>query len=90
MATYKVAHVTEQGQQVILILVNRSFGSLSNADQKEAFQALQACATAADLAGHVALVWETGSYGPTQWQAFLGSLSYRNVLASINRELTCG
>lgn len=92
--TFQVAHVREQGQQVILIVVNSAFGRMGSSEQQRQYAALQRCATAAGMAGTVALVWEDGdrlvTYGPTQWQAFLQSLDPLTVQASINKQLTCG
>jgi hypothetical protein len=92
--TYQVAHIREQGQQVILIVVDSSFTSLGTTAQKQQYALLQRCASAAGLAGAVALVWITGgrlaSYGPTPWRSFLQGLDPLTLQANINRTLTCG
>lgn len=93
--TFQVAHVREQGQQVILIVVNSSFGRMGTSEQQQQYAQLQLCATNAGMAGTVALVWDAGggrlgTYGPTQWQRFLQSLSPLTVQSSINKKLTCG
>ena len=93
--TFQVAHVQEQGQQVILILVSPAFSRLGSSQQQQQYGALQRCATASGMAGTVALVWDAGggrvgTYGPTRWQGFLESLDPLTVQASINKKLTCG
>ncbi len=91
---FKIAHIKEQGQQMIIIPLDSTFGHKSDAQQIEAVQALQACATAAKLAGHVAVVWPEGSgfkfRAPQGWHPFFRSISYDRILASLNKELTCG
>jgi hypothetical protein len=95
MPTYNVAHIREQGQQMIIIPVDRSFGRKSNTAQNEIRNALQLCSQSAGLAGTVVVVWEAGSgrmgfLGPVQWQSFFSHLTLQEVAANFNRKLTCG
>lgn len=94
-ATYQVAHIQEQGQQVILIIVNSSFGRMGGSEQQQQYSLLQQCANKAGMAGTAALIWDAGSgrlgtYGPKEWQRFLQSLNPLTVQSSINKKLTCG
>ena len=94
MPKYQVAHIREQGQDIIIILVNRSFTHMSSAEQEAQSQILQECATSAGLAGTVVPVWDAGNrrlafYAPREWQTFFRGLTLAFVSANINKELTC-
>ena len=94
METFEVAHVREQGVDLIITVVSPSFGHKSNSDQESATLALQACAESAGLAGTVVPVWEESGgrlrfYAPTRWHSFFQSLDPLTLAASINRKLTC-
>lgn len=93
--TFEVAHIRQQGQDIILIVVDASFARKSSSDQQSTYAALQACASNAGLAGTVALAWDGGSgrmkfYGPSAWNQFLASLDPNTLAANINKKLTCG
>ena len=94
MTTYDVAHIKEQGIDLIIIVVDSSFGLKTPDEQQGITMALQECATAADLAGTVVPVWDAGAgqmgfFAPTNWRPFLSSIDLAFVAANINRELTC-
>ncbi len=94
MSQYKIAHIREQGQDMILIPLERSYGSRSNSEQNEIRDALQIYARSAGLAGSVVTVWDAGGgrmgfLGPSQWRPFLSSIGLNQVFASINKTLTC-
>jgi virulence-associated protein VagC len=56
MTTYKIAHIHEQGQDLIIVPLDQRFDH-TNDEQKAEFAAhLQRCATSAGLKGHVVLV----------------------------------
>lgn len=92
MATFEVAYIRHQGQDVILVVVSPTFGSRSSTDQAQTLGGLEIAAHQAGLAGHVALVWNNGgrvmSYGPQQWSGFLQSLTWPLIAANVNRSLT--
>jgi hypothetical protein len=94
MATYKVAHLHEQGVDMIIVPLSSSFGNRSNAEQSEIIAGLEMCASSAGLSGTVIPVWREGSghrfIAPQPWHPFFRSFSYGRILANINRELTCG
>ena len=93
MATYKIAHLREHGQDMIIVPLESSFGSRSDTDQGEFIAALQYCARAAGLAGTVVAVWRSGSshrfIAPPNWHAFFRTLPYSRIIANLNKELTC-
>jgi hypothetical protein len=91
--TFEVAHIREQGENVILIVVSPSFGSRSSSAQAATHTALEIAAHRAGLAGGVALVWDNGgrvmTYGPRQWAGYLQGLSWPYIAANVNRTLRC-
>lgn len=94
MSEYKIAHIHEQGQDLIIIPLESSFGSKSEADQSDVIDALQECATSAGLAGAVIPVWRSGGsvhfIGPPPWHPYLKSLTWNAIMRNINKRLTCG
>lgn len=95
MTTFEVAHVREQGVDLIITLVDSSFGRKSAQEQQNIANAIQTCARAAGMAGTVVPVWEDGRgrmgfWAPRQWHNFFKSLDLVTVAASVNKKLTCG
>jgi hypothetical protein len=94
MPTYNIAHIREQGVDLIIVPLQASFGSKSRSAQNKVQFYLQECATSAGLAGTVIPVWEVGDGGmgflaPPNWHPFLRSINLAFVMANINRKLTC-
>jgi hypothetical protein len=91
--TYKIAHIREQGQDMIIIPVSSSVNSKTQNQQNELLASLQYFSRDAGLAGTVCLVWEVGNrlsfLAPPQWHGFFKSLNMRFVLQNINKKLTC-
>ena len=94
MATYKIAHLREQGIDLIIVPLDSSFGYKSTTDQNAFSGALEACAHNAGLAGTVVPVWMSGNTRhwicPPNWNPFFESLQWDDVLFNLNMELTCG
>jgi hypothetical protein len=94
METFKVAHIHEQGNDIIIVIVNPSFRFMPHEEQNAGINVLQACATSAGLAGIVVPVWQDGNtFGclpPTKWLPFFESLTWPDILRNINGELRCG
>jgi len=89
MPTFKVAHIREQGQDMIIFPLNSAFGRQPETEQQDELAALKYQAHAAGLAGQAVAVWDAGGgrmgfMGPPQWQGFLRSLNLRAVMASVN------
>ena len=94
MPNFDVAHIHEQGQDMIIVPMERSFGHLTHQQQAEQAALLQEYASSAGLAGTVVPVWDAGGgrmafIAPTPWHSFFGSISLRFVAMNINRRLTC-
>ena len=88
MPCFKVAHLPEQGQDMIIVPVNDSFGAKSNEVHRSFIDEVQAAASSAGLRGTIVPVWSRGFIALTPWHPFFRKLSMRTVAANINRELT--
>lgn len=93
MNTFKVAHLREQGQDMIIVLVNPSVGRRPQREQHALTETLQQAASSAGLRGTVAIIWRDGRnvgfIAPRPWHPFFHSNHiYELVLRNINRELT--
>jgi hypothetical protein len=92
MPQFKVAHLREQGQDMIIVPLEASFGSKSDSDQHKIINELQSRSSGANLKGTVVPVWESGGrmgfIAPQPWHPFLRGLSMRDVIANINKELS--
>ncbi len=93
MPRYKVAHVREQGTDLIIVPLEKRFGDKLASEQNAVVMGLQMHANAAGLAGTVVPVWETrnggmGFLAPREWHPFFRSLSLRGVAANLNKEVS--
>jgi hypothetical protein len=94
MSRFLIAHLRQQGQDMIIVPLDRSFGYKSQREQNEITCALQLAASAAGLAGTVVPVWDHGSgrmafIAPSPWRPFFQNLSQPVIGRMINRELIC-
>jgi len=92
MPRYRVAHLRRQGQDMIIVPLDRTFGAKTEHDKKAFVDELQVYAGSAGLAGLVIPVWEGSGGGmnfiaPKQWHPFFQSIGLGFVLENINREL---
>ena len=92
MPSFNVAHIREQGQDMLLFPLDDSFDYKSSTEQNSTVAQLQMRARSAGLAGRAVAVWERGSetrfLGPPQWRGFLQSIDMGFVLANVNREIS--
>ena len=93
MPTFQVAHLHRDGQDVIIVPVDRSFGKRSPSEQARIQEAFQRSAAAADMAGVVVPVWEdaTGRMAfraPPPWHDFFKSIDMVYVATALNRSLS--
>jgi hypothetical protein len=91
MTNLKLAHIREQGQDIIHL--DDNFGRKANAEQHRVSQALQLRARSAGLAGTVVIVWNAGGgrmgfLAPRPWWPFFQNISLSWVAMNINRELS--
>lgn len=94
MSRFQIAHIREQGQDIIIVPLDRSYGYKSNQEQLQIKNAIQLSASAAGLAGTVVPVWDGGAgrmafIAPTPWHRFFQGLSLPVIGRMINRELVC-
>ena len=92
MPHLKVAHINEQGQNMIIFPLDSEFGAKTDADRADLLEELEQRAHAAGLAGRAVAVWERGNsthfIGPRPWHNFLQSISLRWVLSNVNKQLS--
>ena len=93
MPTFKIAHIREQGVDLIIVPLESVFGQKSKSDQDLAIAELQARATEAGLRGAVVAVWDSGGgrmafIAPPKWHPFFKSIDLSFVAANINRSLS--
>lgn len=92
MTDFEVAHINEQGVNIVVVFVDSSMAHKSSEEQNQIAAALQLCAQSAGLAGNIAMVWRGGFWAPRNQHSFFGSAggSYRSLAMRINKKLTCG
>ena len=93
MPNYKIAHIKEQGVDLIIIPLESRFGDMSRVDQERTIADLQIHASDANLAGTVVPVWDSGGgklafIAPQQWHPFFSGLNLVWVYGNLNRELS--
>lgn len=93
MPSVKVAHLREQGQNMIIVPLDSSFGREPQPQQDATIRELQMRASGAGLAGRVVPVWDNGGgrmafIAPQPWHPFFRSLSLQAVWGNVNRELS--
>ncbi|MFM0481037.1 hypothetical protein PQQ81_10965 [Paraburkholderia strydomiana] len=92
MPTFKVAHIREQGVDLIIIPLDSAFGRKMTSDQQDIIADMQVRAQAAGISGTVVPVWDAGGgrmgfIAPTNWHSFFKSLSLPLVAVNINKDL---
>lgn len=93
MPRYKVAHIREQGQDMIIFPLEPRFGHLSDSEQGQELGLLELGANRAGLRGSAVAVWDAGGgrmgfRGPRPWHPFLQVLSLMSVMANLNQEIS--
>jgi hypothetical protein len=93
MPSVNVAHVRQQGVDLIIPPLNHDFGYKTPHDQQEIVGEIQVRARSAGLAGTVVWVWDSGGgrmsfIAPQPWHPFFRGLRLRSVWASVNREIS--
>ncbi len=92
MAKYKIAHIREQGQDMIIVPLDSLFGIKSSAVQNEVYEEFSRRSASAGLRGKVVLIWKNGKntkfIAPRPWISFFKSISYNHILRNINKELS--
>lgn len=92
MPRFNVAHLREQGQDIIIVPLNSSFGTKASNDQRAITADIERHAHGAGLRGTVVPVWDNGGgrmafIAPRPWHSFFTSINLQFVAANINREI---
>lgn len=91
MTALKVAHIQEQGVDMIIVPVNDDFRFKPLSEQENVTLALQRVATGAGLRGTVVPVWNDSGrmafLAPLNWHTFFRSINLPFVWANVNREI---
>ncbi|MFK3663917.1 hypothetical protein ACI2JN_01485 [Ochrobactrum teleogrylli] len=92
MTSLKIAHIREQGQDMIIAPLAGSFEHKTAAEQSAAVNEIQVAARSAGLRGTVVVFWPSGGrmkfIGPRPWHTFLRSLSMQHIQMNLNRTLS--
>jgi hypothetical protein len=90
---FDVAHVREQGQDMIVFPLNSQIQYRSDQERGQMMYALQRCASSARLGGTVVMMWEANGrtmfMAPRQWHGFFSSVDMLWVAKNVNKKLTC-
>lgn len=91
MPSIKVAQLHEQGQDMVIVIMESSFAGASPAQQEATIGQLQARAKASNLKGAVAMVWDANGkmdyLVPQPWHNFFSSITLDDVRSRINAEI---
>lgn len=92
MPTFNIAHLREQGDDVVIIPLEDSFDYRSDQDRHNARLEFQARSANAGLRGDVVLVWNSGGrmkfIAPPNWLSFFQGASMDWVQANVNKTLS--
>lgn len=88
MTSYDVAHIREQGEDLVIIFVSNDFGYIGDTEQSRQMVLFQRAANSARLEGNVVLVWENGFRAPRGYHSYFESVPYNVLLSNINKTLT--
>jgi len=92
MPRYEIAHIQEQGVDIIIIPMDASFGKKSEDAQYKALEELQMRATSAGLAGTVVPVWKVEGQmmflAPPNWHSFFHSINFQFVASHMNKYIS--
>lgn len=92
MPRYKVAHLNQQGVDLIIIPLESSFGAQGQQAQNAELNLLQMKANGAGLKGTVVPVWDNGGgrmgfLAPQNFHPYFQSVNLSFVMGNLNREI---
>jgi hypothetical protein len=93
MPRFRVAHIREQGIDLIIIPLESSFGYKSKDEQDSAINELQIRSNSAGLRGTIVPVWDSGGgrmafIAPQNWHSFFKSINLAWVAGNLNRAIS--
>jgi hypothetical protein len=88
----RVAHIHEQGVDLIIVPLDKSFGTQTPQQQQAGIEQMRMSATLAGLAGDVIPVWDLGDgrmsfIAPKNYHPYFTSINLEFVFANLNSEL---
>jgi hypothetical protein len=91
MPTIKVAQLHEQGQDMVIVIMDPAFAKASPTQQEATIGQLQEKAGASGLKGTIAMVWSFGGkmdyLAPQPWHDFFSSITLEDVRSRLNAEI---
>lgn len=93
MPSLEIAHIREQGQDMVIAPLDDSFHHKTSGQQQDTVAQIQVASSSAGLRGTVVVVWENPSGGmnfiaPRQWHPFFRSISLGWVARNVNKTLS--
>jgi hypothetical protein len=93
MPSVKVAHLNQQGQDMIIVPLDDEFGRKAQQEQQRAIVEIQMHARGAGLRGQVVPVWDNGGgrmafIAPQPWHPFFKSLDLPTVYQNLNKQIS--
>jgi len=92
MPSIQAAQLNEQGQDMVIVVMDPAFARASPTQQEATIAQLQALSRASNLQGTVALVWDAGGrmdyLAPAPWHEFFRGLTLEDVRARLNAEIS--
>src|SRR5258708_36141986 len=90
MPRFKVAHLRQQGQDMVIVPLDSSFGRKIEQEKAEIIEELQVHSRAAGLAGTIVPVWDNGGglmacIGPRPLHPFFSSFHFLCVQRKLNK-----
>lgn len=89
MQRFKVAHIHEQGEDLVIVFVADQLEFFSADQKNQILGAVQLCSRSAGLRGTVALLWSRGVWCEKRLHRFFSSVPFEILYSNINKELTC-
>lgn len=88
----KVAHIREQGVNMVIVPLDASFGRKMQTEQDNIIWQIQRQASSAGLAGQVVPVWDDHGRmafrAPSGWHPFFQSVNLPWVYANLNKQIS--
>ena len=92
MPKVEIAHVSQHGQQMIIVPLDDAFEFKSTSAQSALFQEIKNAASSADLTGEVVIIWQAGGrikfLAPRAWHGFVKNITLQWALSNINQTLS--
>jgi hypothetical protein len=93
MTKYRVAQLPFEGQNVILVPFDRSFGKRPQENKEQDLVKIQKSAELSGFEGQAVIIWDAGgkvaAYGPDKYKEFAEGLKWTSLRSKMNRDLEC-